>query len=44
MFRVASLVQQIITELSGVVTEENNVNSSTNIPSTLMKQDGQKSL
>jgi hypothetical protein len=41
MFRVVTAVQQIITEFSGAVSEEQNILAITKIVLNLMKQNGQ---
>jgi hypothetical protein len=40
MFKVAVIVQQIMTELNGAVSEENNIVAITKIVINLMKQNG----
>jgi hypothetical protein len=40
MFKVAAIVQQIMTELNGAVSEENKIVAITNIVLNLMKQNG----
>jgi hypothetical protein len=40
MFKVAVIVQQIMTELSGAVSEENKIVAITKIVLNLMKQNG----
>jgi hypothetical protein len=40
MFKVATVVQQIMTELSGAVSEEDKIAAITKIVLNLMKQDG----